>query len=595
MKKKIFSLLLVVFMLVSSLAVLASCDDGDGDDPCAKGHTDEDNNAVCDVCTKKIAHSCVDDNEDGLCDRCSEEMAGPGEEPFGPVAWEGAAPIELIYKMSDYNGEDGSTPSGCRRYLAGEDENFSDSIDTEVGIRNDEAERLANVNITYHYYENVTANGWGNTFQQMFDEVDSGDPNTPDIFTNFTYDMVITSLKATFNNLNNTVLDTKNGGNYFSFLKDGYNEDVNNRGYMYSYMQTLSLSDEKMYVLASDYFIDCIRAFIIVPVHIGLLETVGMEITGDLDGDKKFTVYDFYDDVRAKNWTYNKVALYSAAIYQNYGTAVGGEDIKDQLGFVVTPSQSGSALIYTSSATVIQKTWNAQTGKHEYSYPSEGSKLYALFDSISMLMGAEGVTCIAGGDPGVEEYASTDAAVTARFCEGGILFGAPDMLGALEQDSYQTLKDGAGFGIVPVPLYHEIPEGSDENYLTLIHNCGRPAGIARSTKNFAACTAFLDYQSTHSTHILNEYYDYKLQYDIVDGEIEGNVEMLQYLRKNVRTALDKTWEDTLARENGTAPYKLSHKLETNRFDYDLRKVYKEESDAKNLQIQAACDKYATLP
>jgi len=590
MKKKIFSLLLVVFMLVSSLAVLTSC--GGEDDPCAKGHTDENTDWVCDVCEKKISHTCVDIDEDGLCDKCFAEVAGPGEEPFGPVAWEGQAPIELIYKMTDFDSK-GSVPSGCRRYLAGQDENFSDSIDDAVAIRNDDAGRLANVHVTYQYYENVSANGWGKTFQQMFDEVDSGDPNTPDIFTNYTYDMVITSLKGTFHNLNNTKLS---GGNYFSFLKDGYDEEENNRGYMYSYMKTLSLSDEKMYVLASDYFIDCVRAFIVVPVHIGLLETVGMEITGDLDGDGEFTVYDFYDDVRAKGWTYNKVAAYSTAVYKNTGTAVSGEDIKDRLGFVVTPAQSGSSLIYTSSATVIQKVWDGTQGKYVYSYPNEGSKLYTLFDSVRNLMNATGVTCISDGDPGVDEFGSdVDDAVSTRFCQGGILFSVPDQLSSLEQDKFQTLKENEGFGIVPVPLYHEIPEGSSENYQTLIHNCARPAGIARSSTKFAACTAFLDYQSTHSTHILDEYYDYKLQYDIVDGEIEGNVEMLQYLRKNVRTALDKTWEDTLARHFGTADHKLSMKLEANRFIYDLRTDYNEITATKNKQIEEICKLYETLP
>ena len=361
-------------------------------------------------------------------------------------------------------------------------------------------------------------------------------------------------------------------------------------------MTTLSLSDEKMYVLASDYFIDCVRAFIIVPVHIGLLETVGMEITGDLDEDGAFTVYDFYDEVRAKGWTYNKVAAYSAAVYRNFGTAVPGEDIKDQLGFVVTPAQSGSALIYTSSATVIQKTLDEDTGKYTYKYPDEGTALYTLFDGIKDLMNATGVTCIMSGDPGVDEFGtSPDDAVTNRFCQGGILFGVPDQLSSLEQDRFQTLKENGGFGIVPVPLYHEIPDGSDEGYQTLIHNCARPAGIARSTTKFAACTAFLDYQSTHSTHILDEYYDYKLQYDIVDGEIEGNVEMLQYLRKNVRTALDKTWEDTLARHFNTASYKLSMKLEGSRFIYDLRTDYKEITDAKNEQIEEICKLYETLP
>ena len=51
-------------------------------------------------------------------------------------------------------------------------------------------------------------------------------------------------------------------------------------------------------------------------------------------------------------------------------------------------------------------------------------------------------------------------------------------------------------------------------------------------------------KTTHSTDILNEYYEYNLQYGATDGST-GTVEMLQYIRLNVRSAFDKTFEDVI--------------------------------------------------
>ena len=53
--------------------------------------------------------------------------------------------------------------------------------------------------------------------------------------------------------------------------------------------------------------------------------------------------------------------------------------------------------------------------------------------------------------------------------------------------------------------------------------------------------------SVNSTEILNEYYDFKLQYDVVGTSVKGNVEMLKYIRKNVRSSFDKAFEDALGR------------------------------------------------
>ena len=111
-------------------------------------------------------------------------------------------------------------------------------------------------------------------------------------------------------------------------------------------------------------------------------------------------------------------------------------------------------------------------------------------------------------------------------------------------------KDGEGFGVVPVPLYrvnYEDENGATkvDQYLTQIHNVGKVIGISATSTKFTECSTFIDYQSTHSTQILNTYYDQKLQYTIAGGEKE-TVKMLQYIRQHVRSAFDKTFEDAIS-------------------------------------------------
>ena len=541
----------------------------------------------CEICKETVNYGEHEKGYYGVCTVCDESM-------HGPVAWAEKEPVNLVYKMTDYDAN-GTTPSGCRRYLAGEDTTFASSIDDAVAARNAYAERLVNVRVTYLYYENIDANGWGQTTNLMFLEVSSGG-GVPDIFTNYTYDMVGTSLKGSFHNLKNTTLDIENGGNYFSFLKDGYNEEVDDKGYMYAYMQSLTLSDEKMYVLASDYYIDCIRSFFVVPVNVGLLESVGPKVFGT----DTFTVDDFYELVWQKRWTYNMAAAFSTAVYKDTGTAIVGEDLDDVLGYVVTPNRGGSAFLYTTSVSIIDRRLDTYTEQYEYTYPYENEQLYGLFYAISDFMGRTGVTDISFSDPAIAKYGNgtgdVDGAVRTRFCQGKILFIGNAMLGSLEQDAYQTLKATEGFGLAPVPLYHEISEGSDETYRTLISSTGRTGAISRATKNFAAATAFLDYVSTHSSHILEEYYNYKFQYDIVDAEIKGNVEMLKYLRSNVGSALDMVWDDAMNQFYKQASgNKWSRFLEYNRYQYDVRESYYEQRMPKYVCLSELYKLYENLP
>ena len=143
--------------------------------------------------------------------------------------------------------------------------------------------------------------------------------------------------------------------------------------------------------------------------------------------------------------------------------------------------------------------------------------------------------------------------------------------------------------------YGPVPWDDEESYVTTIHSSARTGGIAKSTPNFTACTAFLDYQSTHSTHILDEYYDYKLQYQVVDGEVEGTVEMLQFIRKNVRSSFNQIFEDAPTCFYDNFSDRWQHILLVNGYQYDIRTDYAQLRFEKEKIINNLHKEYSKLP
>ena len=543
---------------------------------------DENGDGKCDNCGKKVVREkCnhVDENNDNKCDNCGKYL----ETDVTTYPWADGDELPLVFQMSMHScGQ--NLPSGCMRYLAGEDTKFDAKIDTMVMERNAYAYYETYVKVTYKYYDdNYLENSWGKSVSTMYDTIYTNAPGSPDMYCNFQYDLLALSLRGLCANLKST---NYSGKNYFEFLSSSYDESSDNLGYMYEYMESTTLDKNKMYILASDYFIDLIRAFFVVPVNVKLLESVGMDITGDIDGKAGFTIDDFYKEVYDRNWNYDLVEAYSAAVYekgdQNTGTSA---SIHDTLGFAIGNSGlHGSAMLYTQNIYIIEDRIDPDTGARIYYYPDENQDLYNLAYELSNLFDSTGVLCVTSSSD-YREYGSTSTiAIRTRFCSDKILFGSTVMLGSLELETYQVLKNspGSGFGIVPVPLYYEIEEGSDDTYPTAIHNIGRPGIIAYNTNNFSACTAFLNYQSTHSADILNFYYDYQFQYDIADGS-RGTVEMLQYIRSNVRSTRDKAYEDAIGYYTNNTSYSChsifanaNFNVENIRYEYTTVEASKEE-------------------
>ena len=615
MKNRIFCLLLAMIMVVGMLAsctpptttppVGSTCTnhtDANHDGVCdtngcnasvALVHVDADGDTVCDIagCGAYVEpEACtnhVDENEDDVCDVCNEILLVAGNYPWS------RKDLKFAVNLHSHNGE---LTSGSKRYAGVSD---GTALVKKVTQRNSKAQFYTKTRINYEYWSDPNDGGekdehdWEDSNEYIKQRLKGGD-SQPDMYSTFLYDMMCASLDRSFANLK-----TKNTTNYFSFVTDDdYAETVgDDEGYMMEFMESLTLSPNKMYLLASDYFIDTVRAFFIVPVNVNLLDELGKKIKTDNGGtlpaegpfkdrnnDGEFTIVDFVELVWAREWTYDAIQVYSEAVYAD-SDGKDGVSAKDTLGFVLETSSgfSSTGVVYTSSITIIDKY--LENGVWNYCYPAvkkdpstnqwvfddtidsfaSAQALFDLENAVTALFQTQGV--VASSNTIKAEYQQTAnekdlVSIRRKFTDSAnsLLFGGFIMTGNLDEteegdyNDYQDMRrlTAGGFAIAPCPLYAGLGEGEQwenakadgyRDYQTLIHNVGRLGAISVNTKKFAACSAFLDYQSKNSSDILEEYYQEKLCR--AAGTAHDNDKVMNFIRDHVRSIFDKAYEDAL--------------------------------------------------
>ena len=484
----------------------------------------EDNVVTAEITLKATWEACpehTDEDKDGFCDTCKTDNPEGGFVIEYP--WDSQT---LIFQLTE-NDNNRELSSGCHRYLAGDDTDYTKAIDTAIDQRNARAKAMTGIDIVYLYWDNTRMYGLGSCVDQMI--YSKSTKSSPDVYVNFMYDMVGATVKGYFANLKGASRGEGElaGLNYFEFNYPNYKESVNNRGYMYEWMNSLTLSQHKMYLLGSDYFTDIMRAAYVIPVNLELLEIYGESITGDRNNDGKFTVDDFYAQVYAGEWTYDVLMDYADAVSISGG---------DGVGFAMSKSNfTASGLIYSTPMSLIEKTINPETNDYDHYYPDENKKLGDFSNAVKALLVAPGVN-----------YNVNANDIRNSFAENKILFGDIVILGSLEKAEYQSMREGLGFGVVMLPLYNkEAKYEANAPYITQIHNVARIGAIAKNTTKFVECTAYLNYQSTNSTQILDDYYKYEITYNLQFDVAQSNIEMLKYIRANIRTSFDKAMEDAM--------------------------------------------------
>ncbi len=532
------------------------CDNSGCDEAVAcVNHADRNVDNKCDWCT--VAFTCPllaagkdheDGNQDGACDECffiTETFNFP---------WLTTGGANLTFEMTE-NSNGQELPSGCKNWMAGETTGSASMTEQAAAERNENMFLSTKISVTYKYLpDNDSSYGWGANYNRI--QTEQGKGNYYDMYCNFVYDLMGASLLGCFANLKTSTFDYDKDGtpdNYFEFYGvEDYGATVGDTtGYMYEYMTSLSIDERKMYLLASDYFIDLIRAYYCIPVDVAMLEDLASKDVLGLG--RANTISDFVDAIEDGKWTYELLLKYCA----QYGDSTVGSEKK---GFAIAQhSLSAAGLLYTSSVRFFTDerkdpnsdfVHNPEAENSPYHYADENATLEAFANALDAMVRSSGVVRFTKNDK--LSLGSNLLAIRQQFSEHKVLFGGVILLGSLEYKDYQDMKTdgGRGFLVVPVPLYTDYDEATNNVYSTQVHNVGRIGAISQKTKKFVECSAFLDYQSTHSRSVRDTYYNYDLLYSVVGGSdteiLNANKAMLDLLRDSVITGFDKAYEDSSA-------------------------------------------------
>jgi len=577
-------LLCVLLALVLVLAAFVSCNNNDSGD---SGNNNNNNNS---------------NNNNNQTPGNTDTVVIPEGAPTYNANWD-KTEIKFALTDDDCNKE---LTSGCKKYYSGTEANSFELIDDMVRARNLAAAKSANVNPRYDY-EAAHAT-WSANIASIVEQTLAGSSTNPDIYCNYVYDLSCAQLRHCFANL----LDTETTANFFRFNEEGYNPVGENyfdseagEGYFFDYMRSLTLSDDKMYLLASNFCTDLVRAFLVVPLNVEMMSEIKAEDTwtGDMTN-----VSDFYDLVwkdttlnegYAEGWTYEVLAHYSGKVYADINDNDSDCVLADKIGFAAgtTSGLVSSGFLYTSSVTIIDKHANGD-GTYTYSYPTTNPELDQFAAAITdLFQNSNGVVTISGDEAREAGFAATGeselVAIRNRFAQNKVLFGGIIAVGSLEDTVYQNMRTTGnkyGFGVLPVPTFR-----TGDEYLTLVHNIARIIAISKSTTEFAQCSAFLDYQSRMSAEILDEYYNVRLASSTGGLAGEFNNFMLTYIRNHVRDCFDKTFEDSvsnkIASTDATATENKWHELlSQNNFIYPtFSDAYKANAGNKESQFQLVLD------
>ena len=540
----------------------------------------------------------------GMLASCKPEDETPDDDPDAGIVIPEGAPsynvtwdkTEIKYALTDEDSA-GELESGCKKYYSGtEVTGTTEKVDGLVSNRNLAAAKQANVTVRFDY--ETAAADWGGNIETIVAKTTTSSSQSPDIYANFVYDLSCAQLRGCFANLLQT-----GKANYFRFVQPDYNPASDNyfdsksgEGYFFEYMKSLSLSDDKMFILASNYCVDLVRSFLVVPMNVeqmatlvGEDETTGenLSYTGDMT-----QVSDFYDLVwrtqsrvstnekYGEGFTYNVIAHYADKFYSQ---ADASDVLSGKVAFAVGVGSGlpASGLLYTSSVEIIHKEADENNpGQYKYTYPAGNKDLKAFSESLTNLFkNRDGVISVKQGDAGTESFGTSLLAIRSNFAAGNVLFGGVIALGSLDTEDYQKMRTEGqkmGFGVLPVPLYRSADEeGNPEEYRTLVHNIAKAVAISKTAQNFTQCTAYLDYLSRMSQEVLDEYYEVKLVSSVQGFAAAFNENMLTYIRNHVRNCFDKTIEDSVASfisssegKDMATELKLHEKINFNRYVYE---------------------------
>ena len=473
------------------------------------------------------------------------------------------------------------------KYVAGPDtitEGMTPMIECMVYERNHEANDRLGTSVSYVYWNDLQ---WGSQRGRIDTLVQGNDPDAPDLFVDMIYDLGNAALNSDFKDIWSIP------GSFFDFEADGW---------MNEWMSSLSLTHDRAYVLAGDYFLDVLRAMGVLPFNVTMMDANANTLAPALLGEPLSQGEDlsarFFDFVELGNWTWDALGKLSEAIWLDVDND-GQDSIADRLGFLGSgrTNMSSSLYLYSNSEDLFVedkcKEAGVNYGKDWIYYPESSGVLGGIFNAIEALFSGKGTMAPDFPNDGATPENPGLAYHWIKFGQGETLFAGCCVLGALEDDAFQQMSDL--YSVVPIPKVNV--SGS---YNTVIHNVGDAGAINVNTTpdKARALSAFLQYCTENSGEIRQEFLEIVTKYKTTTYN-QGTDRMLDIVYNSVVNGRDKSIEDVMGTDGTCKPLRWHVLLKDgNQYTHDasyLTTKYESAISAKQSYLNNRLALWYTLP
>ena len=420
------------------------------------------------------------------------------------------------------------------KYVVGPDEvvpGTTPRIEQLVYERNKAACDLLQVKPEYTYWDYA----WSKQAEQITMVVQGHAPDAPDLFVNMISDLNVANLNGVFKD----VWSIPN-----SFF------DFEAQGWMTDYMKSLSLTGDRSYVLAGDYFLDVLRALGVIPVNITMMDANAEKLAGvileegeTLGENEELSTY-FFDFVEKGKWTWDVLGKLCEAIWVDENND-GQDSITDVLGIVADNHGGLTSEMYIFSASEddlfdvkrIEDESSQYNNKDWIYYSEDPTALGKIFDAVAAVYAGKGSVGTKNSYEGSTPENPGATYHRIKFAEGTLLTAGTVVLGALEDEQFQQMEDL--FTVVPLPKISE-----EKHYNTCIHTIGDAGAINVNVnpRKARAISAFLQYCCEHSSAIRREFLEIVMKYKTTTYN-QGTDRMLDIIYDSVITGRDKMIED----------------------------------------------------
>lgn len=265
------------------------------------------------------------------------------------------------------------------------------------------------------------------------------------------------------------------------YLVNAYNcayFDFDSSGWWTKYMEDLSISKDKVYLLVGDYFIDVLN-------HSHVL-LYNRKIFANLYGDAD----SIYKQVINGEWTYDVFNTYITGSYQDIN-GDGKKDAEDIYGLIIG-GIGGSVFPFTYSSDA-QFVTRDSNGTPALTMNNERTLL--LFDKIYAVFYNDGTST---------KYDENGENLHTKFIGGGALFISGTGFGNFE--NFRQMQDD--IGLIPYPKLDE----SQATYNTVIHDTAEVGAILTTCPDVDMTSAVIQAlcEETYKT-VLPAYYETALK------------------------------------------------------------------------------------